>query len=481
MRLKWAGRGWRFEPQRHRDTEKTEDGMKHEGPKPIAVRRAALLVVDAQCGFTTLCPDELPVPGGLEIVPHVNRLLELPWGRIDASQDWHPRNHCSFFGERDNLYPPHCVQNTPGADFLPGLYTARFRAIWRKGFDRDRDAYAVTAQHPGFPALLSAEKIDTVVVCGLATNICCFYAARDLRQAGFRLFMIEDASAGIDVPTAGLYQAAAREEGMALGIEYVSTAALTFRDAYAPVALHLVLDCLHRVHRVARHGRLVTVELLRVLLVRHQAEELVIAGRRLVRAVRGNAVLLEPVEQQLQGVGGRASCGAGRGWRGCPLVARRRRTRCTGLADRDRRWSVVPCPFEGARSPGFGIGAGPIRRGGAGSSVCSTPAARSAAVTRGRVGAGSPCASVVAAAGPVVAVNVTPDDAGPPAAGTLRDTGVPAPGPSSGSFATGRTSDPLQPPSASRNNAPASRRPKAGRPRLMRFPLLESCGPDRTS
>ncbi len=73
-------------------------------------------------------PDELPVPGGLDIVPNVNRLLALPWARIDASQDWHPPDHCSFLGQRDNLYPPHCVMGTPGADFLPGLHSERFHA-----------------------------------------------------------------------------------------------------------------------------------------------------------------------------------------------------------------------------------------------------------------------------------------------------------------------------------------------------------------
>src|SRR5437764_6381218 len=189
--------------------------------RSLLLSRSALLVVDAQRGFTTLCPDELPVPGGVEIVPAVNRLLGLPWARIDASQDWHPPDHCSFFGRRDNLYPPHCVRGTPGADFLPGLHTHRFHVIWRKGFERDADAYAVTAQHPGLPALLRAEGITAVVVCGLATNICCFYAARDLRQAGFRVLLVEDASAGIDVPAAHLFQERAREEGRGLGIEYV--------------------------------------------------------------------------------------------------------------------------------------------------------------------------------------------------------------------------------------------------------------------
>jgi nicotinamidase/pyrazinamidase len=174
--------------------------------EPIPLRHSSLLVTDAQQGFTVLCPRELPVPGGLETVPRLNQLLALHWRRIDASQDWHPPDHCSFFGRRDNLYPPHCVQGTPGADFLPGLHAERFGAIWRKGYDRDADAYAVTAQHPGFVPLLRAEGIHTVVVCGLATNICCFYGARDLRRASFRVLLVEDASG--------------------LGIEYTSTEAV---------------------------------------------------------------------------------------------------------------------------------------------------------------------------------------------------------------------------------------------------------------
>jgi nicotinamidase/pyrazinamidase len=187
----------------------------------------SLLVVDAQRGFTELCPDELPVPGGAAIVPQVNALLSLPFARIDATQDWHPPDHRSFLGRADNLYPPHCVMGTPGAEFLPGLHTHRFGAIWRKGYDRDFEAYAVTAQHPAFAGFLSASGIRAVVVCGIAANICCFFAARDLRRAGFDVWLVEDASAGIDVPAAGLLQAKAKEEGQSLGIRYCRVAEVT--------------------------------------------------------------------------------------------------------------------------------------------------------------------------------------------------------------------------------------------------------------
>ncbi|MFN4260150.1 MAG: isochorismatase family protein [Gemmataceae bacterium] len=189
----------------------------------IPLQSSSLLVVDAQRGFTELCPEELAVPGGLAIVPKINLLLELAWARIDASTDWHPPDHCSFLGQRDHLYPPHCVAGTEGAEFLPGLQTQRFHAIWRKGFHPHADAYAITAQHPGFPALLRAEGIKLVVICGLAINICCHFAARDLRQAGFDVIIVEDASAGIDVPSAGLFQDQAKAEGQQLGIMYLLT------------------------------------------------------------------------------------------------------------------------------------------------------------------------------------------------------------------------------------------------------------------
>ena len=194
--------------------------------RPLRFAETGLLVVDAQRGFTSLCPDELPVPGGLGILPALNRLLAAPWRRVDASVDWHPPDHRSFFGRADNLYPPHCVQGTPGADFLPGLDSRRLGTIWRKGYDRDFEAYAVTAQHPGLPALLRAEGVSAVVVCGLAANICCFFAACDLRKAGFRVLLVEDASAGIDVPAAGLFQEKARDEGRRLGVEYTTSGAI---------------------------------------------------------------------------------------------------------------------------------------------------------------------------------------------------------------------------------------------------------------
>ena len=60
---------------------------------------------------------------------------------------------------------------------MPELYQGmaeRFHAVWRKGYDRDFEAYAVTAQHPGIVALLRAEAT--------AAKLCLVPCAKTRRQ-----------------------------------------------------------------------------------------------------------------------------------------------------------------------------------------------------------------------------------------------------------------------------------------------------------
>ena len=81
----------------------------------------ALLITDIQNDF--LPGGALPVPGGDEIIPVLNeyaRIFADAKARVFASKDWHPPNHCSF-KEQGGPWPPHCVQDTKGADSAPSL------------------------------------------------------------------------------------------------------------------------------------------------------------------------------------------------------------------------------------------------------------------------------------------------------------------------------------------------------------------------
>ena len=73
--------------------------------------------------------------------------LQLHFDLVIATQDWHPANHGSFAvnhpgrkvgdvielgGLPQILWPIHCVQDTPGADFVPGLDRSRWAAVFQK-------------------------------------------------------------------------------------------------------------------------------------------------------------------------------------------------------------------------------------------------------------------------------------------------------------------------------------------------------------
>src|SRR3989442_13276877 len=114
----------------------------------------ALIIVDLQNDF--LPGGALPVPHGDEVIPLANE-LQRRFDLVLATQDWHPANHGSFAanhpGKRPGdrialngldqiLWPNHCVQNTPGAAFVPSLDTSRVAQVFQKGTDPGIDSYS---------------------------------------------------------------------------------------------------------------------------------------------------------------------------------------------------------------------------------------------------------------------------------------------------------------------------------------------------
>lgn len=190
----------------------------------IKLNETALIVVDVQNGFTFLCPNELPIPNILDIVPNINKLLSLNFQRIDATQDWHPYDHISFLTNLSKLgkWKPHCIQQSRGAEFFTLINTHKFQTIWRKGFAKNRDVYSFVSDHPGVIELYHAIGIKNVIICGIATNICVSETAKELRL-DFQTIIVEDASAGIDILELKICQAVTKQENQKLYIEYCST------------------------------------------------------------------------------------------------------------------------------------------------------------------------------------------------------------------------------------------------------------------
>ena len=164
---------------------------------------AALIVVDVQRDF---CPGgALAAPGGDAIVPAINRYIADATQRglpIYATRDWHPRvtSHFKAYGGQ---WPPHCVQNSPGAHFHPDLKLPADAVIISKGDDDDQPGYSAfeghTADGHALIADLHERRIDRLFVAGIATDYCVLKTVLDARRAGIAVTVLDDAIAGIDV------------------------------------------------------------------------------------------------------------------------------------------------------------------------------------------------------------------------------------------------------------------------------------------
>jgi len=175
----------------------------------------ALLLVDLQNDFFP--GQALGVPSAEAIFPLANQIQER-FEHIIASKDWHPADHKSFAqnhpghhvfeeiqleGLPQVLWPVHCVQNTPGAEFHPKLNTHKIRKIIYKGTDPNIDSYSAFFDNKHqkkteLDSYLQAHEVSSLFVLGLATDYCVQYTVLDAIQLGFKTFVILDGCFGIN-------------------------------------------------------------------------------------------------------------------------------------------------------------------------------------------------------------------------------------------------------------------------------------------
>ncbi len=161
---------------------------------PTAHTNSALLIVDPQVDF---CPSgALPVPGGDAIFGALNEVARRA-PLVVASRDWHPPHHASFT-ERGGRWPPHCVQETEGAEFHPALDRGPIAQVFSKGQDPDRDAYSAF-DGTGLADWLHDRGVESLLVGGLATDYCVRASVLDALAAGFSVRVLEDGVGAVDV------------------------------------------------------------------------------------------------------------------------------------------------------------------------------------------------------------------------------------------------------------------------------------------
>ncbi|ACJ15500.1 nicotinamidase-like amidase [Thermococcus onnurineus NA1] len=155
----------------------------------------ALIVVDMQRDF--MPGGALPVPDGDKIIPRVNEYIRKFKERgalIVATRDWHPEDHISFM-DQGGPWPKHCVQNTPGAEFVVEL--PEDAVIISKAADPDKEAYS-GFEGTNLAEILKEKGVKRVYVCGVATEYCVKATALDAVRHGFETYLLRDAVRGIN-------------------------------------------------------------------------------------------------------------------------------------------------------------------------------------------------------------------------------------------------------------------------------------------
>ena len=162
--------------------------------------RMALLVVDMQRAWTDPA-GPMHTPGTAAIIPAINALAAalrargglVAWIRHSNAPPGDPLYWATYY---DNFLRPERRARSL-ATLAPG---APLHALDPRLDIHAQDAqllkyrFSAFTRNPADPeTMLRARGIDTVIVAGVATNICCESTARDAMMRDFRVFMPHDA------------------------------------------------------------------------------------------------------------------------------------------------------------------------------------------------------------------------------------------------------------------------------------------------
>ena len=166
-----------------------------------------LIIVDPQNDFIE--GGSLPVSGARSAMQQLAEFIKnssAEFSTIFVTQDSHPENHCSF-SSNGGIWPVHCVRDSSGFEVFPqlqevlsGLSNVEY---CRKGTDSGVEQYSIFSYsdgeitNPDGRKIISAiEKASspTIVVCGIAGDVCVMNTLNDLVQ-------IRKSAEGISVAT----------------------------------------------------------------------------------------------------------------------------------------------------------------------------------------------------------------------------------------------------------------------------------------
>jgi nicotinamidase/pyrazinamidase len=189
----------------------------------ITNENTGVIVVDVQADFTELKSGALAVPGTdadyIDDVQRATRRFQSRGLRIYFTLDWHPVDHISFYtnnpgtelyqevelekGRTQIMWPPHCVQKTPGAELLIDVDGPA--EMIETGANPKFDSYSGFVDdggtHTGLDRLLKRDGIKKLIIYGLATDYCVKHTVLDAAELGYQVELLVDLCRGITPET----------------------------------------------------------------------------------------------------------------------------------------------------------------------------------------------------------------------------------------------------------------------------------------
>ena len=183
-----------------------------------ATQSQVVLVVDIQADFTEYRNGSLAVSGTdqryVEQVIARTRQFHEQGFPIIATRDHHPPDHLSFFTNHEGakvldviqvedrkqiLWPPHCVQGTPGSDVL--LPADLITTVVCKGEHPKYDSYSAFRDDGGHETGLK-QRLDelgtkSIIIYGLATDFCVRFTVLHAREHGYSATVLLDLCRGV--------------------------------------------------------------------------------------------------------------------------------------------------------------------------------------------------------------------------------------------------------------------------------------------
>jgi nicotinamidase/pyrazinamidase len=177
----------------------------------MTLTKRALLIVDVQNDFCE--GGSLAVAGGARVASAIAEWLAEHADRyaaIAATADWHhdPGGHFAEVPDYVDTWPAHCVADTEGAAFHPGVQGAieQATAVFRKGhYTAAYSGFEGYAGEPdakvGLAQWLHERRIEAVDIAGLTADHCVRATALDAVAEGLRTRVLLDYTAGVAAAT----------------------------------------------------------------------------------------------------------------------------------------------------------------------------------------------------------------------------------------------------------------------------------------